>query len=302
MRYDLVDLEYPMEPDPAFRRRAAWLLAELEGSLPRSGRVLDLGCGQGFYLPLYARLGLTATGVEPDPVPRVEAMRKASALGFAVIDAAAEHLPFADASFDAVVMSEVLEHLANPALALDEAARVLVPGGLLLVTVPHADYPLFWDPVNWLLESLRIRPVRTGLFAGIWANHERLYRPEPLRDQIAAARFVPGPVIRQTRWALPFTHNIVYGFGRALLEGRLLPRSWTSGGLRGGERRAQGSMPLFNPVAWGVGLIRLVDGLNGDGSARGPSQNLCIAARRKRGGTAVQMLSPPATSITLPLI
>lgn len=280
MRYDLVDRDYPMEPDPAFRRRAAWLLAELQAQVPPGGRVLDVGCGQGFYLPLYARLGLSATGVEPDPIPRAEAAAKAAALGFGLLDAPAERLPFADASFDAVVLSEVLEHLPDPALALSEAARVLGPGGLLLVTVPHADYPLAWDPVNWLAEALRLGPVRKGVFAGIWANHERLYRPDALRDQIAAAGFVPGPVLHQTRWCLPFTHNIVYGFGRALLEGGVLPKRWTSGGLRGGDSAAPKARRGLNPVAWGVGLIRLVDRLNGDGRASGPSQNLCLAARR----------------------
>ena len=282
MRYDLFDSEYPMEPDPAFRRRAAWLLSELQTRAPQAGRVLDIGCGQGFYLPLYARLGLTATGVEPDAQPRAEAARKAAALGFAVVDAPAERLPFPHASFDAVVMSEVLEHLPDPALALSEAARVLVPGGLLLVTVPHADYPFAWDPVNWLAEGLRIGPVRTGLFAGIWANHERLYKPKALSDQIAAAGFQPAGVVHQTRWALPFTHNIVYGLGRALLEGGVLPKGWTSGGLRGGDSTVPRSRSALNPVAWGVGLIRLVDRLNGDGRNSGPSQNLCVAALRAK--------------------
>lgn len=288
MRYDLVDREYPLEPDPAFRRRAAWLLARLEERFPKgAARVLDLGCGQGFYLPLYARLGLTATGIEPDPQPRSRAMEKAAALGFRVVDATAESLPFADGSFDAVVMSEVLEHLPAPAVALTEAARVLVPQGLLLVTVPHANYPLAWDPVNWLREAARIGPVRKGLFAGIWANHERLYRPEDLRHQIAEAGFFPGPVVLQTRYCLPFTHNIVYGFGRALLEGGLLPERWTAGGLRGGQARtsAPTARRRFDPVALGIGLIRRVDRLNGDATLSGPSQNLCIAAVSNRNRT-----------------
>lgn len=279
MRYDLVDSEYPMEPDPAFRRRAAWLLAQLE-ALPHGGRVLDLGCGQGFYFPLYARLGLTATGVEPDPAPRLEAVRKAKALGFCMVDAPAERLPFADASFDALVMSEVLEHLRDPAIALAEAARVLAPGGVLLITVPHADYPFSWDPVNWLLESLRFCPIRTGILAGIWANHERLYRPGQLLDAVTSAGFTPGSVVHQTRWALPFVHNIIYGFGRALLQSDRLPASWTSGGLRGGDRRGPTLRPGLNPVAWGVGLIRLIDRFNGDAAPLGPSQNLCLAATR----------------------
>lgn len=296
MRYDLVDRVYPMEPDPAFRRRAAWLLAQLEAGLPSGGTVLDLGCGQGFYLPLYARLGLMATGVEPDPAPRAEASRKAAALGFAVVDALADGLPFADASFDAVVMSEVLEHLPDPRPALAEAARVLVPGGLLLVTVPNADYPLAWDPVNWIGEATGLGPVRKGLFAGIWANHERLYHPAALREEVRTAGFAPGPVIHQTQWSLPFTHNIVYGFGRLMLEGGLLPRRWTSGGLRGGDASAPKGRRLLNPLAWGVSLIRLVDRLNGDGATDGASQNLCLSARRlapRDGAGTFGQASPP---------
>ena len=278
MRYDLVDRHYPLEPDPAFRRRAAWMLAQLEG-LPPGAHVLDIGCGQGFYLPLYAALGLVATGVELDPIPRAAAERKAAANGFTILDAPAESLPVPDAHFDAVVMSEVLEHLPDPAPALAGVARVLQPGGLVLATVPNADYPLAWDPLNWVLEALRLPPVRKGLFSGIWANHERLYRPDLLSTQIAAAGLTPGPVIRQTRWCLPFTHNIVYGFGRALLEGGILPERWTAGGLRGGAE-ATPKPKLLNPIAWAVGLIRLVDRLNGDAQAKGPSQNLCITARK----------------------
>jgi 2-polyprenyl-6-hydroxyphenyl methylase / 3-demethylubiquinone-9 3-methyltransferase len=283
MRYDLVDRYYPLEPDPAFRRRAAWLLTQLQG-LPRGSRVLDIGCGQGFYFPLYAALGLVATGVELDPLPRAEALHKAAVLGFTVLASPAEDLPLPDAHFDAVVMSEVLEHLADPAPALAGVARVLKPGGLFLATVPNADYPLAWDPVNWVLEALRLPPIRQGLFAGIWANHERLYSPDLLTSQIAAAGLAPGTVIRQTRWCLPFTHNIVYGFGRALLEGGLLPKRWTAGGLRGGElqpeARARPKPKALNPIAWAVGLVRLVDRLNGDAQTKGPSQNLCITARK----------------------
>jgi SAM-dependent methyltransferase len=54
-------------------------------------------------------------------------------------DAAA--LPFADASFDTVMLLDVLEHVAEPEAALREAARVLAPSGQLLLTIPFA-YPL----------------------------------------------------------------------------------------------------------------------------------------------------------------
>lgn len=278
MRYDLVDREYPLEPDPAFRRRAAWLIAELGAACPKGGRVLDIGCGQGFYFPLYAAVGLDASGVEPDPVPRAEASRKGTALGFPVVGSPAECLPFADASFDAIIMSEVLEHLPSPEMALAEAARVLRPGGVLLVTVPHADYPFLWDPVNWLFEALRIGPIRQGLLAGIWANHERLYHPSALTRVLVAAGFAPGPVLHQTRWCFPFLHNIIYGFGRALLEGGFLPARWTANGLRGGAKTAATARRVLNPLALIIGFIRRIDRLNSDGDPSGPSQNLCVAA------------------------
>lgn len=60
----------------------------------------------------------------------------------------AQALPFADAAFDAVVALDVLEHLANPALALREIGRVLAPGGLLMVSVPHRGRFAEWDSLN----------------------------------------------------------------------------------------------------------------------------------------------------------
>jgi len=287
MRYDLVDLEYPMEPDPAFRRRAAWLLARLELAFPEGGaKVLDIGCGQGFYLPLCRQLGLSWTGVDMDGQALLEVSSQASRTGFAGaawVRASAEALPFPSHSFDAVILSEVLEHLTDPGRALAEAARVLKPAGVALITVPNADYPLAWDPLNGIREALGLQPVRVGIFAGIWAHHERLYTVAQLEREVRQACFVPEPAVRMTRWCLPFIHNLVYGLGRRLLEGGRLPRAWTGHGLRGAERvprQHRSFMRLFNPVAAAITLIRFADRLNGDLVSRGPSQNICLAARR----------------------
>ncbi len=280
MRTDLFDRFYPDEPDPAYRRRAGWMLGELEQALPQGGRVLDAGCGRGFYFPLYAALGLTAVGIETDPVPVAAARATAARTGAEVVAAQAQALPFDNGSFDAVVLSEVLEHLPDAAPALAEAARVLRPGGLVLITVPNADYPLAWDPLNWGLEALRLRPVRRGMLAGIWANHERLYTPDLLAAQVAAAGFRAGPVLHMTRACLPFVHNLVYGLGRALLEGGLLPKSWLGAGLRGApDPGAARRKSALNPVRLMTGLIRLADRRNPDFALSGPSQNLCLAAR-----------------------
>lgn len=298
MRYDLVDQHYPTEPDPAFRRRAAWVLAQVEAQIgakigarfPDGLDLLDVGCGQGFYFPLYSALRARVTAAETDPVPLTQAMTRARTLGARVVQAKAEDLPFDAAQFDVVVLSEVLEHLPIPALALAEAARVLRPGGLLLVTVPHADYPALWDPLNRGLQRLRLPPIRRGMFAGIWANHERLYQPESLRAEVTAAGFRVDALVFQTRACLPFLHNLVYGVGRAALERGMLPKRWLPKGLRGTADAPQ--MPErgsgAGPVAWMVRLIRWIDRANPDFTVLpGPSVNLCLAATRLSGGSVL---------------
>jgi SAM-dependent methyltransferase len=100
-----------------------------------AGDVLDLGSGTGAMLPYYAepvRSGAaTVTLLEPDPHMRRRAVARADDLAVDVrfSDASAERLPFPDDSFDAVVAAIVFCTIPDPAAALDEAARVLRPGG-----------------------------------------------------------------------------------------------------------------------------------------------------------------------------
>jgi SAM-dependent methyltransferase len=115
--------------DPGNMFRFALLLEELERISP--ARVLDVGCG-GMPLaePVSEKLGAEYVGCDIAPPERMppDAM-------FAAADAA--KLPFDDASFDAVVCSETLEHLYGPAPALVEIARVLNQDGRALITVPN---------------------------------------------------------------------------------------------------------------------------------------------------------------------
>jgi ubiquinone/menaquinone biosynthesis C-methylase UbiE len=105
--------------------------------LPRGSRVLDIGCGTGFNVRQLAERGFEVSGVEPSGSMRENAQKENP--GARIIDGDAESLPFPDASFDAVLMIEVIRYLADPARALAEAARVLRPGGLAIVTIA----PLF---------------------------------------------------------------------------------------------------------------------------------------------------------------
>jgi SAM-dependent methyltransferase len=100
--------------------------------------VLDMGCGSGWFAQLCHDAGarVVATDIAPAGVAGARA-RFPEAARFAVTDA--YHAALADSSFDAVVLSEVVEHLEDPAAGLAEAARLTKPGGRVLVTVPYRE-------------------------------------------------------------------------------------------------------------------------------------------------------------------
>ena len=118
-----------------FRGRRAVYLELLRGALEgrRARRVLDVGTGLGGFLPELAGLGHALHFTELD----AEAARAALGRGGAVgVRARAEALPFADESHDLVTLFDVVEHADDDGRVLEEAARVLRPGGTLLLSVP----------------------------------------------------------------------------------------------------------------------------------------------------------------------
>jgi SAM-dependent methyltransferase len=103
------------------------------------GALLDVGAGAGFLVEAARRWGIDAIGVDASPEAlRVARSRHSEA---PVVEAdAAGPLPFEDEAFTAVVLNQVIEHLgiSKARLALEEAFRVLQPGGLLVLTSPSA--------------------------------------------------------------------------------------------------------------------------------------------------------------------
>ena len=120
--------------------------AALAGLLPRGGlgRLLDIGTGTGRLLELLAPRIAAGLGVDASRAMLALARARLARAGLShctVRLADMYRLPLADASFDAVVMQMVLHHAETPAAALAEVARVLRPGGLLIVVdlAPHAN-------------------------------------------------------------------------------------------------------------------------------------------------------------------
>jgi len=106
----------------------------LMNSIPEDSHVLEIGCNSGGLLRLISeqRKGY-CVGLEISE----KLAEKAKAKGFNVTIGQAENLPWEDNKFDVVVMTEVLEHIYQPGLALKEAHRVLKPGGVFVGSVPH---------------------------------------------------------------------------------------------------------------------------------------------------------------------
>jgi ubiquinone/menaquinone biosynthesis C-methylase UbiE len=99
-----------------------------------SGRVLEIGAGNGFSVPHYPAGLAELVLLEPNPAFRTQLSERASTLEFpaTVLDGDAHALPFADASFDTVTASLVFCSVTDPARALSEVYRVLRPGGQFL--------------------------------------------------------------------------------------------------------------------------------------------------------------------------
>jgi SAM-dependent methyltransferase len=109
--------------------------------LPLGRRVLDLGCAEGATLVhLGAPAGADFTGVDLVE-PKLELARRRLP-GCRFVAASADKLPFPDASFDHVLIRDVVHHLEQPERAIDEVARVLAPGGRVDVLEPCRYNPL----------------------------------------------------------------------------------------------------------------------------------------------------------------
>lgn len=143
--------------------RAAW--DRILGRVVPAGRrlaALDIGCGTGFLALELAARGHQVTGIDLAPAMLGEARAKAAAQGHAVRfeEADAEHLPYADASFDLAISRHVLWTLPHPEAAIDEWLRVLRPGGRL-ATIDGARYDEASSPPQ--RENARNSPEYTAI-------------------------------------------------------------------------------------------------------------------------------------------
>ncbi|MEM8531901.1 MAG: class I SAM-dependent methyltransferase [Chloroflexota bacterium] len=137
------------------------------------GRILDIGCATGIFLDGVRRKGWQTQGVELVPSAADYARQR---FGLDVFCGTLEQAHFANHSFDAVTLWDVLEHLHEPREALEEIVRILRPGGLLVLSLPNPD-------------SLEARLIGNEWLGWDLPRHLNLFRPLLLREHLSRIGF-----------------------------------------------------------------------------------------------------------------
>jgi len=146
------------------------------------GRLLDVGCAGGFLVATARAQGWRAIGIDL----ALEACRAATrAAAGPVVQADARALPFGAGALDAVTLVNVLDHTTEPHAVLREAARVLRPGGLLVLRVPNVDFHAPWAHLLGRLGPLA-RWRRWDVYPIL---HLFAFGPAALRRLVEAAGF-----------------------------------------------------------------------------------------------------------------
>lgn len=176
----------------------AAMLADTATVLARPLVVGDIGCGDGTATAVaMARCQMTAgaevslIGLDWSRAALEEARRRGVRVAWASVTGSGP--PLASGSVDVVIMSELIEHLVDTDAALDEAARVLVPGGRLLLSTPNL---AAW--YNRVLLAVGVQPAFTEVsLRGIYGRpghevvgHLRIFTRRALEQWLASAGFV----------------------------------------------------------------------------------------------------------------
>lgn len=273
--FNNIKIALDSEPDPAFARRARIILQGLE--LSGTEKILDVGCGRGFYLKTLGSWSqnLRIYGVDLNQEYLNVSKNFLEGKFISLIKADVTDLPLKDDFFDRVIASEILEHVNDDQKAIAEIYRVLKPGGWAMITVPNKKYPFFWDPLNWLLEKVFNWHVPSKIWwlAGIWADHQRLYKRQDLEKLLQKKGFIIEKFWSCTHFCFPFSHFFLYGIGKNLVE-----RGFCSGFDRFSSKKKSSWANKF--FLW---PIRKIDGLNNDSQNCESSVNLIWRIRKPKG-------------------
>lgn len=267
-RFDAMAEDYEVL-EPWYEHFYATLHAVLRAALPPPRgarcRALDAGCGTGFQAAILRELGYATHGM--DIAGRLLAQARRRLPGLPLVQGALEALPYAPASFDAVVCcGSTLSFVADPAAVLHELARVLRPGGRLLLDCEHRwslDLAWAWlsalagDPLGYGVRPGEAwRALTRAPRAGCWVRYPgygrlRLYTAGEIRRLLAGAGLTP-----LAAWGV---HGVTNAIPSTVLHG---------------ERLGPGLAALYRA------LCRLDRALAGRGAGRALANSLIVLAGR----------------------
>lgn len=227
---------------PIHRAPIAEAVAAAAAALPPGTRVLDAGAGDAPYRPLFAHCAYVT---QDWPGTVHEGARGADVI------ADLHDLPVEDGSFDAVVCTEVLEHVAEPARVLDELARVLRPGGSVLITVPfvgglheepHDHYRYTSHGLRGLLARAGFAGIEIEPLTGYWSTLANVLRQGAMNTTPIGVR--PRPLARLAGSAAlalsELLRRLAPALDRRLDTRHALPIGWVARATAAGPGPATG--------------------------------------------------------------
>ena len=160
---DLKDKWYAADDHPIALLRAEnasrtpWVIDQIKNHFSFSScKVLDIGCGAGFLANALAEQGHCVTGIDSSFESLEVAKRKDGTKSATYLEGDAYRLPFSQGEFDVVCAMDFLEHVEKPQSVIEQASRVLKPGGLFFFHTFNRN-PLSWlvvlKGVEWFVKN-----------------------------------------------------------------------------------------------------------------------------------------------------
>lgn len=299
MDYKKIWSYYQTEATETFRG-SAFRLHYLTQYLEAGQRVLNVGIGGGLFEGFCSERGIDAFSIDPDWLslrPHTQARKSR------LIAGVLEGLPFQDDSFDAVIVSEVLEHLTPEAsgMAMSEIRRVLIPGGQIIGTVPSEEN---------LADSMVVCPSCGEVFHKV--AHLQSFTCSSMTALLSTLftdvrcmerAFMAKAAVGRKESVIDLFRNALVRFGVLTREKHIVFRGKKASGDRSGRSfpigsRARSRAPLafFLPSLDGGGAERILLNLGATAVSQGHAVDLVVA---RAGGALAKSIPPNLRVVSL---